>query len=186
MQIREHSPYTLTLEAFADTIVPGERRSPDERAIAGVASGPGAVAAGALEVLHHSAPGIDQGLESLVTMANQHARRYASDRGMSLDDGLPPFVALSYQDRYALVSELTAPTHPEKDGWVLLALFCNMAFDSAPHKHTAEAIAEGHPGLRTLGFTKPDSDGLWRFPNFSYGRKLAERHPNTTDSGSPR
>jgi hypothetical protein len=61
-----------------------------------------------------------------------------------------------------------------------------MAFDSAPHKHTVEAIAEGHPGLRTLGFAPPDHDGLWRFPNFSYGRKLAERHPNTTESGSPR
>lgn len=181
----EHSPYTLTLEAFADTIVPGAKRSPDDHAIAGVVRGPGAVAAGALEVLHHSAPGVAQGLKSLVAMANQHATRYAADHGTTLDEHLPPFVALSYWDRYALVAELTAPGHPEKDGWVLLALFCNMAFDSAPHKHTAEAIAEGHPGLRTLGFAKPDPDGLWRFPKFSYGRELATRHPGTTESGSP-
>lgn len=185
MRSDDHARYTLTLEAFADTIVPGEKRSPEDRAIAGVVSGPGAVAAGALEVLHHPSPGIAEGLESLVDMANQHALRYAAERDTPLDDRVPPFVALSYQDRYRLVVELTAPGHPEKDGWVLLALFCNMAFDSAPHMHTGEAIAQGHPGLRTLGFAKPDSDGLWRFPKFSYGRKLAERHPSTTTSGSP-
>ena len=38
----------LTLEAFADTILPGEKRTPDDTAVAGVSDGPGAVAAGAL------------------------------------------------------------------------------------------------------------------------------------------
>jgi len=45
------TPAAMTLEAFADTIVPGEKRSPDDHAIAGAASGPGAVGAGALELL---------------------------------------------------------------------------------------------------------------------------------------
>ncbi|MGX7828609.1 DUF5987 family protein [Actinokineospora sp. 24-640] len=177
--------YTLTLEAYADTIVPGEKRSPDDRAIAGIVEGPGAVAAGAIEVLHHSAPGIEAGLPSLVAMLNQHAVNYAAELGLALDTDVPAFVALDYQHRYALVGRLTTPGHPEKAGWVLLALFCNMAFDSAPHKHTADAIAEGHPLLVTLNFAKPNDDGLWRFSEFGYGLELAKTHPNTTPSGSP-
>ena len=47
---------------------------------------------------------------------------------------------------------------------MLLALFSNMAFDSAAHRHTTEALAAGHPGLLTLGFAEPDADGLWRLP----------------------
>lgn len=179
------SPYTLTLEAFADTIVPGGKRAPDDRAIAGVVAGPGAVVAGAVEVLHTPATGVTEGLEPLVGMVNQHATDYAERQRLDIDTDVPPFVALPYEHRYALVAQLTAPDHPEKDGWVLLALFCNMAFDSAPHKHTTDALAEGHPGLTTLGFANPDGDGLWRFPEFSYGKELAKRHPNTTASGSP-
>ncbi|MFC5288132.1 DUF5987 family protein [Actinokineospora guangxiensis] len=177
--------YIQTLEAYADTIVPGEKRSPDDRAIAGIVEGPGSVQAGALEVLHHSAPGIDAGLPVLVGMLNAHATNYAQERGIELDDTVPPFVSLAYEHRYALVGILTAPGHPEKSGWVLMALFCNMAFDSAPHKHTAEAIAEGHPGLLTLGFKKPNEDGIWRFKEHGYRQVLAKTHPNTTESGSP-
>ena len=49
----------MTLEAFADTFVPGEKRSPDDVAIAGAAAGPGAVEAGALELLEMPATGVD-------------------------------------------------------------------------------------------------------------------------------
>ncbi|MGH3880142.1 MAG: DUF5987 family protein [Actinophytocola sp.] len=175
----------MTLEAFADTIVPGVRRSPDDRAIAGVCDDPGAVEAGALELLEHPATGVTAGLGPLSQALNVHAAAYAARREQTLDPDLPPFVALSYEDRAALVLELTAPGHPEKDGWVLLALFSNMAYDSAAHRSTAEALADGHPGLLAMGFAKPDADGLWRFPDYSYGEELAKRHPNTTASGSP-
>jgi hypothetical protein len=175
----------MTLEAFADTIVPGVKRFPDDHAIAGVDDEPGAVEAGALELLADPATGVTAGLVPLSGMLNQHAVNHAERVGLTLDPGLPPFVALDYDNRVALVAELTAQGHPERDGWVLLAMFSNMAYDSAPHRHTAEALAEGHPGLLAMGITKPDSDGLWRFPDFSYGRELAKRHPNTTESGSP-
>lgn len=174
-----------TLEAFADTIVPGVKRSPDDRAIAGVCADPGAVEAGALELLNDPATGIAAGLAPLAQSLNGHATAYAEEHGRVLDDGVPPFVALDYEDRVALVARLTAPGHPEQSGWVLLAMFSNMAFDSAAHRSTAEALADGHPGLIQMGFAKPDSDGLWRFPDFSYGQELAKRHPNTTESGSP-
>jgi hypothetical protein len=176
---------TSTLEAFADTILPGVKRSPDDRAIAGVCDDPGAVEAGALELLNDPATGVTAGLGPLAQSLNGHARAYAEQHGRALDDDVPPFVALDYEDRVALVAELTAPGHPEQAGWVLLAMFTNMAFDSAAHLSTGEALANGHPGLLQMGFAKPDEDGLWRFPDFSYGQELAKRHPNTTESGSP-
>ncbi len=176
---------TMTLEAFADTIVPGEKRGADDRAVAGAAPGGGAVAAGALELLETPATGVTDGLPYLASALNGHAESYAAEHGLPLDATVPPFVALPYEHRAALVTTLTAPGHPEKDGWVLLALFSTMAFDVAPHRHTAEALADGHPGLTTIGFAAPEADGLWRFPAYSYGRPLARRHPGTTESGSP-
>ncbi len=174
-----------TLEAFADTIVPGEKRFPGDRAVAGVSAGGGAVASGAVELLHTPATGVAAGLDDLVRALNGHAETYAVERGLELDEAVPPFVALPYAHRTALVHALTSPGHPEKDGWVALALFSNMAFDSAAHLHTADAIAAGHPGLLAMGFAEPDGDGLWRFPGYSYRRELAAVHPDTTPSGSP-
>lgn len=176
---------TSTLEAFADTIVPGVKRGPDDRAIAGVCDDPGAVEAGALELLNDPATGVAAGLGAMAQALNGHAAAYAEAQGRTLDDGVAPFVALDYEDRVAVVASLTAPDHPEKSGWVLLAMFSNMAYDTAAHRSTGEALENGHPGLLQMGFAKPDSDGLWRFPDFSYGQELAKRHPNTTTSGSP-
>jgi enediyne biosynthesis protein E8 len=174
----------MTLEALADTVVPGEKRSPDDAAIAGVGTGGGAVAAGAIEVLHMDATGVTAGLPFLAPMLNQHAENHAAEHGLELDASLPAFVALPYEHRAALLESLTGPGHPERDGWVLLVLFSNMAYDCAPHLNTAEAIAAGHPGLTAMGFAPPDSDGLWRFTDYSYGRKLAELHPDTNETGS--
>ncbi|PRH80507.1 regulator [Streptomyces solincola] len=176
---------TLTLEAWADTIVPGEKRWPGDRAVAGVSTGGGAVAAGALELLRWDATGIHDGLEDLARLVNEHTRAYAEQAGIALDPAVPPFVSLDYDDRVKLITELTTPGHPEKDFWVLLSLFCNMAFDSAAHLHTADALADGHPGLTAMGITAPDADGLWRFQDFGYGRQLAKPHPDTTATGSP-
>ncbi|MEV5573192.1 DUF5987 family protein [Spirillospora sp. NPDC052269] len=176
---------TMTLEAFADTIVPGEKRFPEDRAVAGAADGPGAVAAGALELLDWSATGVTPMLGDLVTRLGEHAEAYAAEEGLAPDPSVPPFVALTHLQRTALVRRLLAPGHPEKEFWVLLTLFCNMAYDSAAHRETADAMADGHPGLLAMGFAQPDPDGLWRFPRYSYGRPLARLHPATTPSGSP-
>ncbi|WP_409494810.1 DUF5987 family protein [Amycolatopsis sp. cmx-11-12] len=175
---------TMTIEAFADTIIPGGKRSPDDRAIAGVSEGGGAVAAGAIELLEWNATGVSEGLGPLSAALNGHAKAYAHELGLTLDESVPPFVALAFPDRTRLVERLTTPGHPEKDGWVLLALFSNMAYDSAAHMSLTDAIEQGHPGLLAMGFAKPDTDGLWRFPKYSYGRVLAKSHPDTTESGS--
>lgn len=174
-----------TLEAYADTFVPGAKRTPDDLAVAGAAAGPGAVAAGALELLETRATGVSDGLADLARSLNRHAQAYAAGHGIAADMSVPPFVALSFEDRTAVVRTLIAPGHQEKDIWVLAALFCFMAFDTAAHLHTADAIAAGHPGLTMMGFAKPDADGLWRFPDYSYGRQLAREHPDTTPAGDP-
>jgi enediyne biosynthesis protein E8 len=175
----------MTIEAFADTIIPGEKRFPGDHAIAGATTGGGAVAAGAVELLQLPAVGIVGVLDTLVVALNNHAEEYAQEHELVLDESLPPFVALAFADRTALVQTLTDPVHPEKEMWVALALFSNMAYDSAAHLPTAQAIEAGHPGLIAMGVFRPDADGLWRFPKFSYGRALASLHPNTTSNGSP-
>ncbi|WP_166380110.1 DUF5987 family protein [Catellatospora methionotrophica] len=175
----------MTLEAFADTIIPGEKRFPDDVAVAGASAGGGAVAAGALELLSHPAGGLAESLDGLSQMLNLHAMLYANERGLALDEALPSFVALPFAARTELVAQLTHPEHPEKPLWVGLALFSNMAFDSAAHLPTLEALAAKHPGLTAMGYAQPDPDGVWRFPDSSYGRPLARIHPNTTSTGSP-
>ncbi|MEV4118614.1 DUF5987 family protein [Micromonospora sp. NPDC049645] len=175
----------MTIEAFADTIIPGEKRSPDDRAIAGAAPGGGAVVSGAIELLETPGGGMAPALDALAVSLNDHASEYAQERGLVLDTDVPPFVALSFADRTALVELLTAPENPEKQMWVALALFSNMAFDSAAHLNTVDALAAKHPGLMTIGYFQPDADSVWRFPQFSYGRQLADLHPNTTTTGSP-
>ena len=176
---------TLTLEAFADTIVPGNKRSSTDRAIAGVCAEPGSVESGAIELLCDPATGVAPALVPLSGLLNQRATEYAERTGVTLDDEVPAFVSLDYDDRAALILELTAWGNPERDGWVLLAQFSNIAYDSAAHISTAEALENGHPGLLQMGFAKPEEDGLWRFSDYSYGRVLAKRHPSTTESGSP-
>ncbi|MCP2330775.1 DUF5987 family protein [Actinoalloteichus caeruleus] len=175
----------MTIEAFADTIVPGAKRSPGDAAIAGVSEGGGAVESGAFALLTDPASGFAEALGPLAAMLNGHARTFAEGRGAPPEETLPEFVALPYEERAALVLRLTAPDNPERDGWVALAMFSNMAFDTAAHLHTADAFAEGHPGLLTIGYAPADDDGLWRFADYSYGRVLAETHPDTTASGSP-
>jgi hypothetical protein len=176
---------TMTLEAFADTIVPGEKRWPGDVAVAGASPGGGAVASGALELLTTEAGGMAPLLPDVVRALNEHARAYAAEHGLAADASVPPFVALPFEHRLALVQRLVGPDHEEKEMWVGMAIFCNMAFDTGAHMHTTEALASGHPGLRATGFFSPDPDGIWRFPSFSYGRPLADLHPGTTVNGSP-
>lgn len=170
---------TATLEAFADTIVPGEKRYPEDRAIAGIAEGGGAVTAGAMTLLEMPEGGWAPLLDDLAVALDEHAVTYIAKHGLRTDGSLPAFVALESADRVALVEELTRPGHPEKVTWTGLALFCNMAFDTGAHLHTSEALESGHVGLLAIGYRKPDADGLWRFRDFSYRKPLARLHPDT-------
>jgi enediyne biosynthesis protein E8 len=176
---------TSTLEAFADTIVPGEKRSAGDVAIAGAAAGPSAVVAGALDVMAMPEVGIAPVLPGIAQLLNGRAVAYATAHGLVLDPTLPPFVALSFPDRTALALELVPPSPTADPTWILLATLVSWAFDTAAAEHTVDAIADGHPGLAWERFPAPNPDGNWRFPAFSYQKKLANPHPQTTPSGSP-
>jgi hypothetical protein len=180
----DESAETMTLEAFADTIVPGEKRWPGDRAVAGISPGGGAVAAGAVDLMRTEAGGMAPVLPGAVEALNRHAGVHAETAGLDLDPSVPAFVALPPEGRAAVVADLVRPDHPERVLWVGLAIFSNMAFDTGAHLNTRQALADGHPGLLAVGYSEPDPDGLWRFGDFSYRRPLARLHPSTSSTGS--
>ncbi|MFJ5218440.1 DUF5987 family protein [Streptomyces sp. NPDC088354] len=174
-----------TLEAFADTLVPGERRGPTDRAVAGAAAGPGAVQAGAVALLTAPELPLAPLLPGIATLLDARATGYAVTHLILLPLDRPPFVGLGFEHRTAVTAGLFQPDDPDRPIWQLLSFLVGLAFDTAAHLHTAQALADGHPGLTWIGFPAPGPDGLWRFPEHSYGRALAAPHPATTLSGSP-
>src|SRR4029077_2189877 len=175
---------TETLEAFADTLIPGAKRSPLDRAIAGAASGPGAVQAGALDLMNPPAAGTGPLLPALAAGLDAHATQFAAQNGIVLDPTVTPFVSLDFAQRTALLVALLDGTDPDQLAYFALAGLVFIAYHTAGHLHTTEALATGHPGLAAIGFPLPDLDGKWRFPDFSYRRVLAQKHP-LSRRGSP-
>ncbi len=176
---------TQTLEAFADTMIPGERRSSGDLAIAGAVTGPGAVQAGVVDVLTSPALPLAPLLPEIAALLDARAVAYAALHLILLPPTSPPFVGLSFAHRTDLLSGLFDPLDVDRKIWQVLSLIVGLAFDTAATLDTRQALADGHPGLTWLRFPAPDPDGLWRFPQFSYGRALADKHPATTASGSP-
>ena len=176
---------TATFEALADSIVPGEKRFAGDHAIAGAAAGPGAVQAGAIALLTMPELGIGTLLPTIAALLNGRAAAYALLHGVWLPPSRPAFVGLPFAHRTALVRQVIAPDVPDRLVWLSMAFVAGLAFDAAAHQDTATALRAGHPGLAWLGVPAPDADGLWRFPEHSYGVALAAPHPATTASGSP-
>jgi hypothetical protein len=176
---------TLTLEAWSDTMVPGQKRTAGDRAVAGAAAGPGAVQAGAVELMFFGPVGLAPALPALAADLNVEAARHAATAGVLPDPTVPPFVGLPFEHRTALAVELLDSGRPDQLLWYGLAGVAMLAFHTAGHLSTAEAVRSGHPGLAWLDFPAPDPDGLWRYPEFSYRRELAGAHPGTTPSGHP-
>lgn len=176
---------TATLEAFADTVIPGAKRSKADRAIAGAARGPGAVQAGAVDLLSFPAVGLGPGLPALAGALNAKATAYCAKNGIVPDPTVPPFVALDFAHRTRLAVELCDFAQPDYLVFYALAALAFIAFHTAGHLHTPDAVRHGHPGLKAIGFPHPDPDGLWRFPHYSYKRRVAAPHPRTTRTGNP-
>jgi hypothetical protein len=175
----------LTLEAWADTIVPGQKRTAADRAVAGACAGPGAVQAGVWELMNDSEVGLAPVLPVLVTLLNAEAATYALTHRVWLDLTVPPFVALPFAHRTDVALQLLDPARVDQLLWYALAAMAMLAFHTAAQLDTAAAIRAGHPGLAWIEFPAPDADGLWRFPDFSYRRALAPVHPATTSTGNP-
>lgn len=172
-----------TLEAFADTIIPGRKRHPGDDAIAGVSETPGAVEAGALTVLCDPATGIEDGVGEMAELLDVVAAAWARDHDRPT---VRDFVDLDYADRRAVVGALTGRDEPQRDLWFLLALFATMAYDSAPHRETADAVADDASGLRAMGYLPATPDGRWAFPDHSYRRPLANLRAGTDARGNLR
>lgn len=175
-----------TLEAWSDTIVPGEKRDASDRAIAGACAGPGAVQAGVWDLMNDPDVGLAPALPAFVTLVNTAAAEYAIQHRVRIDPTAPPFVALPFAHRTALALELLNPTRADQLLWYALAAIAVLAFHTAAQLDTAAAVRAGHPGLAWIGFPLPDADDLWRFSDFSYRRALAQLHPATTATGNPR
>jgi hypothetical protein len=179
-------PETMTLEAWADTLIPGRKRFPSDTAIAGAARGPGAVQAGAVTFMQFGPTGVEEALPAFVAALNAEAVGYAASHRIVPDPTLPPFVSLRYHDRKTLVASLTGDTSGDQQLlWFASSGLVFLAYHTAGYMHTAHAVRSGHPGLKAIGFPQPDADDLWRFPHFSYRRRLAHLHPRTTKDGQP-
>lgn len=176
---------TPTLEAFSDTMIPGVKRWPGDRAVAGVAPGAGAVQAGAIQMMNFPPAGISPALPAFAALLTTRAEAYATEQGIVLDPIVPALVALDFDQRTALLLELLDPAAPDSIAWFALSAMPFLAYHTAGYVDTATAMREGHPGLKAIGFPEPDADGLWRFPVFSYGKRLADELPLTSASGSP-
>ena len=174
-----------TLEAFADTVVPGAKRFAGDRIVAGATPGPGAVDAGAWLLYNDPDVGLTPVLAGMVALINTEATGYALTHGKLLDIRVPPFVALDFESRTAVVGLLLSGTGVVQLLWYAMVAMAMLAFHTAGHLDTATAVRTGHPGLAWLGFPNPDPDGIWRFPEFSYRRELAHLHPLTTSTGNP-
>lgn len=174
-----------TLEAWSDTIVPGARRSRHDRVVAGATKGPGAVQAGAWRLLNDPAVGLAPALPALSAALNAEAVSEAARAGLTPDPTVPAFVALPFKHRTAVAERLLGGSGTDQVVWYALAAIAMLAFHTAGHLDTAEAVRRGHPGLAWLGFPRPDADDLWRYEHFSYGHALARRHPRTTRTGNP-
>lgn len=174
-----------TLEAFADTVVPGAKRFSGDRVVAGATVGPGAVEAGAWQLYNDPDVGLAVALPGLVAAINTAATGYALTRGEVLDVRVPAFVALDFAGRTAVVGQLLRGTGVVQLLWYAMAAMAMLSFHTAAHLDTATAVRNGHPGLAWLGFPAPDPDGVWRFAEFSYRRELAALHPATTRTGNP-
>lgn len=174
-----------TLEAFADTLIPGEKRHPGDRAVAGAAEGPGAVHAGAVDLLHFPPAGVAPVVAGVAAGLSARAVAYAAERGIALDPTVAPWVSLDFDQRTALAVRLLDGGDPDRALWEAVGALVFLAFHTAGHLPTATAVREGHPGLASIRFPAPDADGLWRFPQHSYRRRLARPHPATTRGGHP-
>jgi hypothetical protein len=161
------SPTDGTLQAFADTLIPGRRVARTDlgnevhsKAIAGAHHEPGAVQADALLLYHHALIGFDAVAPAF--LADLSARSLL--RGGQ-------FLDLPFAQRVAVCTEGLAPSNPSAQAWELAAAVPAAAFMcSATQRNATIDTASGlqvmgHPGAAPQGYA-----------DFSYGRALsAER-----------
>jgi hypothetical protein len=163
-----------TLQAFADTLVPGRRAERtdlgdpiDPRAIAGVDGDPGAVEADALRLYHDPLIGFDA-LEPPF-LADLSARALAVGRG--------EFLSLDYQKRVQTVLSGLDFSNPMLTLWEAAAAVPFTAFCAAAEQPGATSATAS--GYRVMGYPGAAPNGYQS--DFGYGRRMS---PERTADGN--
>jgi hypothetical protein len=161
-----------TLQAFADTLIPGRRVARTDlgnevhpKAIAGAHPEPGAVQTDALALYHHPLIGFD--LVAPAFLADLEARSLLR---------LGQFLDLSFAQRVAVCKDGLAPGNPTAQVWELAAavpfaaFLCSATQKNATIDNASGLQVTGHPGIAPNGYA-----------DFSYRRALS---PERTTTGS--
>jgi hypothetical protein len=143
------------------------------------------VQAGALDLLRLPAAGVAALLPAFAAGLDARATVYAASHAILLDPTVRPLVSLDFAQRTALLVQVLDGTDPDQAVYFALAALVFLAYHTAGHRNLAEAVRAGHPGLAAIGFPRPDPDGLWRFPAFSYRRVLAAKHRRARHGNPP-
>jgi enediyne biosynthesis protein E8 len=153
-----------TMQAFADTIIPGRKAAttdlgdeihPD--AIAGVDDEPGAVEADAMRLYHHPLTGFDA-LEPV----------FLGDLGTRALQQGGPFLALDFDQRSAVLLEALSFDNPDRVLYEAAAAVPFTAFCAAAIHETG--TSKNASGYRVMGYPGAAPQGYRRY---SYGRQLA-------------
>jgi hypothetical protein len=143
-----------TLQAFADTLIPGRRVARTDlgfevhpKAIAGAHSEPGAVQTDALALYHHPLIGFD--LVAPAFLADLQARSLLR---------LGQFLDLSFEKRVAVCKEGLAPGNPTAQVWELAAavpaaaFLCSAMQPNSTIDTSSGLQVMGHPGIAPNGY----------------------------------
>ena len=153
-----------TLQAFADTIIPGRKAERTDlgdeihsNAIAGVDEEPGAVEADVLRLYHHPLTGFDAiepaFLAELGTRSAQHGG---------------PFLGLDFERRTAVLLGALSFDNPDRVLYEAAAAVPFTAFCAAAVHEVA--TAKNASGYRVMGYPGARPQGYRRY---SYGRQLS-------------
>ena len=153
-----------TMQAFADTIIPGRKAATTDlgdeihpAAIAGVDDEPGAVEADVMRLYHHPLTGFDA-LEPAF-LADLSTR--------SLQQG-GPFLGLDFEQRSAVLLQALSFDNPDRVLYEAAAAVPFTAFCAAAVHETG--TSKNASGYRVMGYPGAAPQGYRRY---SYGRKLA-------------
>jgi len=153
-----------TLQAFADTIVPGRKATKTDlgnaihpQAIAGMDKLPGAVETDALALYHHPLTGFDALEPTFLADLDARALQQGGD-----------FLSLSFDKRVAVCLAGLDFANPERLLWEAAAAVPFTAFCAAAL--VEEQTAAKASGYRVMGLPGKAPNG---YKNFSYGKPLS-------------